>query len=148
MRKMEIEDFEIRIWTKEFNEVREIAKTSASVWKWCEPTQRILNILPPVVGGYYLSTFILREDKYNKPAMILGYFRRPLGSDCLMHNNKSYCCDLIDSERMEARFLQLAKDLKCSFHLRASKKLAQAFLDNVYTSESDNQSSPSGIKKD
>lgn len=145
---MEIEDFEIRIWTKEFNEVREIAKTSASVWKWCEPTQRILNILPPVVGGYYLSTFILREDKFNKPTMIIGYFRRPLGSDSLMHNNKSYCCDLINSERMEARFLQLAKDLKGTFHLRASKKLAQAFLDNVYTSKLYSQSSPSATQKD
>lgn len=144
---MKIEDFEIRIWTKEFNEVREIAKTSASVWKWCEPTQRILNILPPVVGGYYLSTFILREDKFNKPKMIIGYFRRPLGSDSLMHNNKSYCCYLINSERMEARFLQLAKALKGTFHLRARKKLAQAFLDNVYTSESDNQSSPSATQR-
>lgn len=145
---MKIEESNIRRWAEEFDWVRKAFKASPSCCRWCEPTRQILNILPPIVNDYYLCTFIVVGYSGNNPTMIIGYYKRPLGSDCLMHNNKSYCCDLIDSERMEARFLQLAKDLKCTFHLRASKKLAQAFLDNVYTSESDNQLSPSGIKKD
>lgn len=145
---MDIGESDIRRWAEEFNGIRELAKESASIWKWCEPAKQILNILPPMVDDYYLCTFILREDKYDKPGMVMGYFQRSRAGDYLLHNNKSYCCDLIDSERIEARFLQLAKEIKGSYRLRASKKLAQAFLDNVYTSESDNQSNPSGIKKD
>lgn len=67
-------------------------------------------------------------------------FFLPLGKSC--------CCDLIDSKRIEARFLQMAKDIKGMYRLRASKKLAQAFLDNVYMSESDKPSSPSAANKD
>lgn len=145
---MEIEDFEIRRWTEEFSFIRKLVKASPSCWRWCEPTRQILNILPPVVNDYYLCTFILREDNYDKPIMIAGYYRRPQWSDSLVHKEKTICCDLIDSKRMESLFLQLAKDLKGMYHLRASKKLAQAFLDNVYTSKLYNQSSPSATQKD
>lgn len=145
---MEIEESNIRRWAEEFDYIRKFVNASPSCWRWCEPTQQILNILPPVVNDYYLCTFILREDNYDKPIMISGYYRRPRWSDVLIHKNKTICCDLIDGKRMESLFLQLAKDLKGMYRLRASKKLAQAFLDNVYTSESDNQSSPSATQKD
>lgn len=146
-RKMKIEESNIRRWAEEFDWVRKAFKASPSCWKWCEPTRRILNILPPVVGGYYLSTFILREDKFNKPKMIIGYFRRPRWSDFFLPLGKSCCCELIDSKRIEAHFLQMAKDIKGTSHLRANKKLAQAFLDNVYTSKLYNQSSPSATQR-
>ena len=141
-RKMEIEESNIRRWTEEFDYIRKFVNASPSCWRWCEPTQQILKILPPVVDDYYLCTFIVKGYNRDKPTMITGYYRRPRWSDFLIHKNKTICCDLIDGKRMESLFLQLAKDLKGMYRLRASKKLAQAFLDNVYTSESDNQSSP------
>ena len=145
---MKIEESNIRRWAEEFDYIRKFVNASPSCWRWCEPTQQILKILPPVVDDYYLCTFIVKGYNRDKPIMITGYYRRPRWSDFLIHKNKTICCVLIDSERMEARFLQLAKALKCSFHLRASKKLAQAFLDNVYTSGSDSQSRPSATQKD
>lgn len=147
-RKMKIEESNIRRWAEEFDWVRKAFKASPSCCRWCEPTRQILNILPPIVNDYYLCTFILRDDNYDKPIMIAGYYRRPRWSDFFLPLGKSCCCELIDSKRIEAHFLQMAKDIKGTSHLRANKKLAQAFLDNVYTSESDNQSSPSATKKD
>lgn len=145
---MEIEESNIRRWAEEFDYIRKFVNASPSCWRWCEPTQQILKILPPVVDDYYLCTFIVKGYNSDKQIMITGYYRRPRWSDFLIHKNKAVCCDLIDSKRMESLFLQLAKDLKGMYRLRASKKLAQAFLDNVYMSESDNQSSPSATQKD
>lgn len=146
-RKMEIEESNIRRWAEEFDYIRKFINASPSCWRWCEPTRQILKILPPVVDDYYLCTFIVKGYNRDKPIMITGYYRRPRWSDFLIHKNKTICCDLIESKRMESLFLQLAKDLKGMYRLRASKKLAQAFLDNVYTSESDNQSSPSATQR-
>lgn len=147
-RKMEIEESNIRRWTEEFDWVRKAIKASPSCCRWCEPTRQILNILPPIVNDYYLCTFIVVGYNGNNPTMIIGYYKRPRRNAFLTHNNKTCCCDLTNSERIEACFLQLAKYIKGAFRLRASKKFAQAFLDNVYTSESDNQSSPSATQKD
>lgn len=146
-RKMKIEESNIRRWTEEFDWIRKIFKASPSCCRWCEPTQQILNILPPVVNDYYLCTFINKGYNGDNPTMTVGYYKRPRWNDFFLPLGKSCCCDLIDSKRIEARFLQMAKYIKGTSHLRASKKLAQAFLDNVYTSESDNQSSPSGTQK-
>lgn len=147
-RKMEIEESNIRRWAEEFDYIRKFVNASPSCCRWCEPTRQILNILPPIVNDYYLCTFIVVGYNGNNPNMIVGYYRRPRWSDFLLHKNKTICCDLIDSKRMESLFLQLAKDLKGMYRLRASKKLAQAFLDNVYMSESDKPSSPSATQKD
>lgn len=85
MRKMEIEESNIRRWAEEFDYIRKFVNASPSCWRWCEPTRQILNILPPVVNDYYLCTFILREDNYDKPIMITGYYRRPRWSDFLIN---------------------------------------------------------------
>ena len=45
---MEIYDFEIRRWTKEFSNIRKVLQTSANFVRWYTPTKRILNLLPPV----------------------------------------------------------------------------------------------------
>lgn len=72
---MEIYDFEIRRWTKEFANIRKVIQTSANFVRWYTPTKRILNLLPPVRDGYFLCTFILKFEHREKPTFFLGYYK-------------------------------------------------------------------------
>ena len=82
---MEIYDFEIRRWTKEFDNIRKVLQTSANFVRWYTPTKRILNLLPPVRDGYFLCTFILKFEHREKPTFFLGYYKM------------SGCYDALDS---------------------------------------------------
>lgn len=73
---MEIYDFEIRRWTKEFDNIRKVLQTSANFVRWYTPTKRILNLLPPVRDGYFLCTFILKFKHRGKPTFFLGYYKK------------------------------------------------------------------------
>lgn len=47
---MEIYDFEIRRWTKEFDNIRKVLQTSANFVRWYTPTKRIfLDFIRTVV---------------------------------------------------------------------------------------------------
>ena len=72
---MEIYDFEIRRWTKEFGNIRKVIQTSANFVRWYTPTKRILNLLPPVRDGYFLCTFILKFEHREKQTFFLGYYK-------------------------------------------------------------------------
>ena len=69
---MEIYDFEIRRWTKEFGNIKKVLQTSANFVRWYTPTKRILNLLPPVRDGYFLCTFILKFEHREKPDLAHG----------------------------------------------------------------------------
>lgn len=86
---MEIYDFEIRRWTKEFSNIRKVLQTSANFVRWYTPTKRIC---------------CQREDDE-------------------------------DDEDVEKIFLQLAKSTKEAHYIKASRKLAKVFIDNVYSTE-------------
>lgn len=55
---MKIEEYEIKKWTEEFNDIRRILQTSADFVCWCIPTKRILNLLPPIVANTTGNTWL------------------------------------------------------------------------------------------
>lgn len=112
---MEIYDFEIRRWTKEFSNIRKVLQTSANFVRWYTPTKRILNLLPPVRDGYFLCTFILKFEHREKPTFFLGYYKMSGCYDALDFSHKGFCCQREDDEGdedVEKIFLQLAKSTK------------------------------------
>lgn len=134
---MEIYDFEIRRWTKEFDNIRKVLQTSANFVRWYTPTKRILNLLPPVRDGYFLCTFIVKFIR-GKPMFFLGYYKKDGCYDALDFSHKGFCCQREDDEGdedVEKIFLQLAKSTKEAHYIKASRKLAKVFIDNVYSTE-------------
>lgn len=134
---MEIYDFEIRRWTKEFDNIRKVLQTSANFVRWYTPTKRILNLLPPVLDGYFLCTFIVKFIR-GKPTFFLGYYKKDGCYDALDFSHKGFCCQREDDEGdedVEKIFLQLAKSTKEAHYIKASRKLAKVFIDNVYSTE-------------
>lgn len=95
---MEIYDFEIRRWTKEFDNIRKVIQTSANFVRWYTPTKRILNLLPPVRDGYFLCTFILKFEHREKPTFFLGYYKMSGCYDALDFSHKGFCCQREDDE--------------------------------------------------
>lgn len=95
---MEIYDFEIRRWTKEFDNIRKVIQTSANFVRWYTPTKRILNLLPPVRDGYFLCTFILKFEHREKPTFFLGYYKMNGCYDALDFSYKGFCCQREDGE--------------------------------------------------
>lgn len=87
---MEIYDFEIRRWTKEFSNIRKVLQTSANFVRWYTPTKRILNLLPPVRDGYFLCTFILKFEHRGKPTFFLGYYKKDVCYDVLDFSHKGF----------------------------------------------------------
>lgn len=135
---MEIYDFEIRRWTKEFDNIRKVLQTSANFVRWYTPTKRILNLLLPVRDGYFLCTFILKFEHREKPTFFLGYYKTNGCYDALDFSHKGFCCQREDDEGdedVEKIFLQLAKSTKEAHYIKASRKLAKVFIDNVYSTE-------------
>lgn len=97
-----------------------------------------MNLLPPVRDGYFLCTFILKFEHREKPTFFLGYYKMSGCYDALDFSHKGFCCQREDDEGdedVEKIFLQLAKSTKEAHYIKASRKLAKVFIDNVYSTE-------------
>ena len=97
-----------------------------------------MNLLPPVRDGYFLCTFILKFEHRGKPTFFLGYYKKDVCYDALDFSHKGFCCQREDDEGdedVEKIFLQLAKSTKEAHYIKASRKLAKVFIDNVYSTE-------------
>lgn len=132
---MEIEEYEIKKWTEGFNDIRKILQTSADFVCWCIPTKRILNLLPPILNGFFLCTYITKYKERDKPTLNLIYAKKSGNRDMLDSARIGFCCDREDFESMEKTFVDLAKTTKQAFYIKASRKLAKVFIDNVYSAE-------------
>lgn len=132
---MEIEEYEIKKWTEGFNDIRKILQTSANFVRWYTPTKRILNLLPPVRDGYFLCMYIAKYKERDKPTFNLIYAKKSENRDMLDSTRIKFCCDREDNENIEKTFVDLAKTTKQAFYIKASRKLAKVFIDNVYNPE-------------
>lgn len=132
---MEIEENEIRRWIEGFNDIRKVIQTSANFVRWCIPTKRILNLLPPIRNGYFLSMFIFKFKRDDQPTFFLGYYKKDVCYNHLDFSRKGFCWQREEYEDVEKIFLQLAKSTKQAFYIKASRKLAKVFIDNVYNPE-------------
>lgn len=132
---MELEEYKIKKWTEGFNDIRKVLQTSANFVRWYTPTKRILNLLPPVWDDYFLCTFILKFEHREKPTFFLGYYKKDGCYDTLDYSHKGFCCQREDDEDVEKIFLRLAKSTKQAHYIKASRKLAKVFIDNVYSVE-------------
>lgn len=132
---MEIEENEIRRWIEGFNDIRKVIQTSANFVRWCIPTKRILNLLPPIRNGYFLSMFIFKFKRDDQPTFFLGYYKKDVCYNHLDFSRKGFCWQREEYEDVEKIFLQLAKSTKQAFYIKASRKLAKVFIDNVYSAE-------------
>lgn len=130
---MEIEEYEIRRWIEGFNDIRKVIQTSANFVRWCIPTKRILNLLPPIRNGYFLSMFILKFKRDDQPTFFLGYYKKDVCYNHLDFSRKGFCCQRGKNEDVEKTFLLLAKTTKQAHYIKASRKLAKVFIDNVYS---------------
>lgn len=132
---MKIEEYEIKKWTEGFNDIRRILQTSPDFVCWCIPTKRILNLLPPILNGFFLCTYIDKYEGRDKPTFNLVYAKRSGNRDMLESARIGFCCDREDNENTEKTFVDLAKTTKQAFYIKASRKLAKVFIDNVYNPE-------------
>lgn len=132
---MEIEEYEIERWAEGFNDIRKILQTSPDFVYWCIPTKRILNLLPPILNGFFLCTYITKYKERDKPTLNLIYAKKSGNRDMLDSARIGFCCDREDNESMEKTFVDLAKTTKQAFYIKASRKLAKVFIDNVYSAE-------------
>lgn len=130
---MEIEEYEIERWIEGFNDIRKVIQTSDNFVRWCIPTKRILNLLPPILDGYFLSMFILKFKRDDQPTFFLGYYKKDVCYNHLDFSRKGFCCQRGEYEDVEKIFLLLAKSTKQAHYIKASRKLAKVFIDNVYS---------------
>lgn len=132
---MEIEGYEIERWTEGFNDIRKILQTSANFVRWYTPTKRILNLLPPILNGFFLCMYIAKHKERDKPTFNLIYAKKSGNRDMLDPTRIKFCCDREGFESMEKTFVDLAKSTKQAFYIKASRKLAKIFIENVYSAE-------------
>lgn len=135
---MEIEGYEIERWTEGFNDIRKILQTSANFVRWYTPTKRILNLLPPILNGFFLCTYIAKYEGRDKLTLNLIYAKKSGNRDMLDSARIGFCCDREDFESMEKAFVDLAKSAKQAHYIKASRKLAKVFINNVYSIENRN----------
>lgn len=73
-----------------------------------------------------------------KTTFFLGYYKMSGCYDAIDFSHKGFCCQREDDEGdedVEKIFLQLAKSTKEAHYIKASRKLAKVFIDNVYSTE-------------
>jgi hypothetical protein len=80
----------------------------------------------------FLSLSIVKNKRFSSD--ITGCY------DALDFSYKGFCCQREDDEGdedVEKIFLQLAKSTKEAHYIKASRKLAKVFIDNVYSTETE-----------
>lgn len=108
----------------------------SSVYKLLTPTKKILNVLPPVIdkkGENYFLTILNKHEDDEDIYLILyskcsfkgaGVDKLDIGM-CTSVNAES----IMDIEKL---LLSIAKEIKSTFHVKANRKLAKTFIEEIY----------------
>lgn len=103
-------------------------------WQWVTPPVKVLHYLPPVLvkngNDYYLT--ILSRIGTDGITLVFNYCYSLCG-DCASSLGVGMCSNGLRSDDLSERYLvNLAKEVRRCFFIKASRNLAKFFLEEVY----------------